>query len=116
MPITNVAITVKTPNAVWSEAFAGLPCSYDLAPVHVPQGRATFSGFTIPTGRRSIPLACSGTHFAEGMASGPTTWRLASQSTGTPDDVTTVTPTQNLNRLVVLIVSRPKPTARSSKR
>lgn len=98
-------ITVKTPHALWSEAYAGLPCTTDIAPEYpVDQGSATFSGFTIPAGRPSITLRCKGNHMDEAMASGPTTWRLTSQSSGAPANVTSIAPTQNLNRLVVLVV------------
>lgn len=103
------AIAVKTPNAVWSEAFVGLPCSNELVPNPVPQTRATFSGFTFPYGRPSIPLACGSHEFDEAMASGPTTWRLTGQPSGGPGSAGDVTPTQNLNRMVVLVVNRPKP-------
>jgi hypothetical protein len=106
----NDEITVKTPDALWSEAFAGLPCTSDIAPEYpVAQGSATFTGFTIPMGRPSIPLACKGSHFEEAMANGPTTWRVTPRSSGTPGNVTTIAPAQNLNRLVVLIVDRGKP-------
>jgi len=104
----NGEIAVKTPNALWSAAFVGLPCSSDVVAYPVPQGRATFSGLNVQDSRRSIPLSCAGEHFAQGMASGPTTWRLTSQPTGMPGDVNGVAATQNLNRMVVLIVNRPR--------
>jgi hypothetical protein len=104
----NGEIAVKTPNALWSAAYVGLPCSSDLVAYPVPQGRATFTGLNVQDSRRSIPLSCAGAHTADGMASGPTTWRLTSQPTGTPDDASGVAPTQNLNRMVVLIVNRPR--------
>jgi hypothetical protein len=108
----NGQIAVSTRNAAWSEAFVGLPCSDELVPVPLPQSRATFSGFTFPYGRPSIPLSCSGNHFDEGMASGPTTWRLTSQPTGGPGNAGAIAATQNLNRMVVLVVDRPKPAKR----
>lgn len=107
-------IAVKTPDALWSEAFAGLPCTTDVAPEYpVDQGSGTFSGFTIPAGRPSIPLRCTGHHMDEAMASGPTTWRLTTSPPAGPGaQVTSIAPTQNLNRLVVLIVyaGKPRPT------
>lgn len=108
----NGEIAVKTPNAAWSEAFVGLPCTSDLTAVPMPQARATFTGFTIPYGRPSLPMSCSGDSDDEAMASGPTTWRLTSQPTGEPADANSVAPTQNLNRMVVLVVERPKPAKR----
>jgi hypothetical protein len=111
----NGEIAVKTPNAVWSAAYVRLPCSADVVPYRIPQGRATFSGLTIPYGRRTIPLACDHTYAANGMATGPTTWRLTSESSGEPEDAGSVAATQNVNRMTVLIVNRPKPTSRSSK-
>ena len=104
----NGDIAVKTPNALWSAAYAGLPCSADLVGYPVPQGHATFTGLNVQDSRRSIPLSCAGQHSAQGMASGPTTWRLTSQPTGLPGDVNGIAPTQNLNRMVVLIVNRPR--------
>lgn len=99
-------VTVKTPDALWSEAFAGLPCTTDIAPQYpIDQGSGTFSGFTIPDGQSSIPLHCKGNHMDEAMASGPTTWKLTmNQPTGHGAKLTSIAPTQNLNRLVVLIV------------
>lgn len=111
-------IAVTTPAGSWSEAFAGLPCSVDAVGIYpVPQDRASFAGFTIPYGRRSIPLSCAGNHFDNAMASGATTWRLTVQPpSGELGGATSMAPTQNLNRLVVLIVNRPKPAAHSSMR
>jgi hypothetical protein len=111
----NGEIAVKTPKALWSVAYVRLPCSADLVPYPVPQGRATFTGLTIPYGRKAIPLSCDRTYAANGLAVGPTTWRLTSQSTGTPGNVSAVAATQNLNRMVVLIVDRTTPGARAAR-
>jgi hypothetical protein len=109
----NGDIYVKTPDAVWSEAFAGLPCGTDIDPAYpLAQTTATFTGFTIPDGEKSMTLKCKGRHFEEAMASGPTTWRVTTQPTGSPANATAITPTQNLNRLVVLIVDRGTPRKR----
>jgi hypothetical protein len=107
-------IAVKTPKALWSAAYVRLPCSADLAGYPVPQGRASFTGLTIPLGRKAIPLACDHVYAANGLAVGPTTWRLTSAPDGTPGNVTAVAATQNLNRMAVLVVNRTTPAARSS--
>ena len=109
----NGDIYVKTPEALWSEAFAGLPCGTDIDPAYpLAQTTATFTGFTIPNGQKSMTLKCKGSHFEEAMASGPTTWRVTMQPSGSPANATAITPTQNLNRLVVLIVDRGTPRKR----
>jgi hypothetical protein len=111
----NGEIAVTTPKALWSEAYVRLPCSADLVAYPVPQGRATFTGLTIPYWRKAIPLSCDRTHDANGLAVGPTTWRLTSEPNGTPGNVTATAPTQNLNRMAILIVNRTKPVPRFSK-
>jgi hypothetical protein len=106
------AAQLPVPKGSWAAVTMRLPCPSWLGGPPTPQDDGKVTGYTLPDdGRPYIPLSCKHlAPWADVFATGPTTVRLSVTSSA-PMAADDWTAAQNLDRLVALIVTPPKPRA-----
>lgn len=99
---------LAVPKGSWAAVTMRLPCPSWMVGLPTPQDSGKVTGYTLPDdGRPFIPLSCSQlAPSADVFATGPTTVRLTVTSSA-PMAADDWTATQNLDRLVALIVKPP---------
>jgi hypothetical protein len=104
---------LAVPKGAWAAVSVRLPCPSWLIGMPTPQDDGKVTGYTLPDdGRPYIPLSCRHlAPWADVFATGPTTVRLTVTSSA-PMAADDWTAAQNLDRLVALVVTPPKPRPR----